>query len=638
MEKRVTFKNASNQTNKRARLTHSESGVVNVGNQTGAVYYENPELGMCYSKPMEITATVNEETQCISLVGLYDLFIDGKRIGRGMTQEEILERVNAGDYGVEVSPCLTVSCDGAPGKTNCLSLTGLWDVEINDTRIIENADEKRILAALKKNPLIRTEECRPKCVSTGEIILKMPAGEAERVFTEVITDDYTPSNSAYLSVTVTDSYSNELFQTTVFAGDDTEYRFNGLKSVAIDKLNEIPEFSTYALLTYNHIPETGNIELTMRSVTGRAINVVIQFQTETVWVHGINATIGSTQPTFPVNSEVVMVAKLTAENPDDVRYQIQRFIFRSSFMSLASEYTDRQIAWRAESQDPWTVDYLLMALAEIDLPGFMVSKTPDDFEIGSLNYCKDGLINYESRIFFQNTYALSRETYYYTGGWALYLGSLTIPIVHMKLDGVELTPYTWTPSGQERTVIERAALEHFKTQLEARGITCSIIDDVRTNTPPAFNGGPVTSTLSLVVNANYRFSITTSKQWEGTASHPELNNAQNGWEEKSIGMHAYGQGFSSTGFATANGCSLGAASAQEVDLSVQIHGISENGPVPRRGTFTLRPTTLEFVSLASEGIVLQSGQTDILTVFPQLATQEPLPTCGYYIVEEEGPA
>lgn len=521
MEKRVTFKNASNQTNKRARLTHGEGGVVTVGNQTGAVYYENPELGMCYSKPMEITATVNEETQCISLVGLYDLFIDGKRIGRGMTQEEILERVNAGDYGVEVSPCLTVSCDGAPGKTNCLSLTGQWDVEINDTRIIENADEKRILAALKKNPLIRTEECRPLCVSTGEIVLNI--------------NDVTPDM------------------------------------------------------------------------------------------------------TFPVHSEVVMVAKITSADSESSQFYTFRFVFRPSFISYMSDYDDDQVAWRDESQDPWTADYLLMGLAEIDLPGFTISKTPEDFEIGSLNYCKDGLINYESRIFFQNTYALSRETYYYTGGWALYLGSLTIPIVHMKLDGVELTPYTWTPSGQERTVIERAALEHFKTQLEARGITCSIIDDIRTTTPAAFNGGPVTSTLSLVVSANYRFSITTSKQWEGTAYHGELNNAENGWEEKSIGMHAYGQGFNSTGFATANGCSLGAASAQEVDLSVQIRGISENGPVPNRGTFTLRPATLEFVSLASEGIVLQSGQTDILTVFPQLATQEPLPTCGYYIVEEEGP-
>ena len=520
MEKRVTFKNASNQTNKRARLTHSESGVVNVGNQTGAVYYENPELGMCYSKPMEITATVNEETQCISLVGLYDLFIDGKRIGRGMTQEEILERVNAGNYGVEVSPCLTVSCEGAPGKTNCLSLTGQWDVEINDTRIIENADEKRILAALKKNPLIRTEECRPLCVSTGEIVFNI----------------------------------NDISPTT----------------------------------------------------------------------------------TFPVNSEVVLAAKLTGENPDDVQYQIQRFIFRSSFMSHASEYTDRQVAWRDESQDPWTADYLLMALAKLNLPGFMVTKTPFDFEIGSLNYCKDGLVNYESRIFFQNTYALSRETYYYTGGFGLYLGSLTIPIVHMKLDGVELTPYTWTPSGQERTVVERAALEHFKTQLEGRGITCQIIDDVRTTTPPAFNGGPVTSTLSLVVNANYRFSITTSKQWEGTANHPELNNAQNGWDEKSIGLHAYGQGFSSTGFASANGCALGAASAQEVDLTVKIQGISEGGVMPSRATFTLQPTSLQFVTLASEGISLQAGQTDFLTVFPELATREPLPTCGYYIIEQSG--
>ncbi len=515
MEKRVTFKNASNQTNKRARLTHSESGVVNVGNQTGAVYYENPELGMCYSKPMEITATVNEETQCISLVGLYDLFIDGKRIGRGMTQEEILERVNAGDYGVEVSPCLTVSCEDAAGKTNCLTLTGEWDVEINDTRIIENANEKRILAALKKNPLIRAEVCAPKCVSTGEYVL----------------------------------------------------------------------------------------------------------------------TIETSQRTFPVGSELVMPIKLTRTDYGDTHYYIYRFIFRQGFITVLTEFYDRQIGWREESNDPWTLDYLLMALADLSIPGYTITKTPDDFEIGSLNYCKDGLINYESRIFFQNTYALSRETYYYTGGWALYLGTLTIPVIHMKLDGVELTPYTWTPSGQERTVVERAALEHFKTQLEGRGITCQIVDDVRTNTPPAFNGGPVTSTLSLVVNANYRFSITTSKQWEGTANHPELNNAQNGWEEKSIGLHAYGQGFSSTGFASANGCALGAASAQEVGLTVKIQGISESDPVPRNATFSLMPITLQFVTLASEGINLQAGQTEFLTVFPELATAEPLTSCGDYFFQ-----
>jgi hypothetical protein len=121
-----------------------------------------------------------------------------------------------------------------------------------------------------------------------------------------------------------------------------------------------------------------------------------------------------------------------------------------------------------------------------------------------------------------------------------------------------------------------------------------------------------------------------------------LNNAENGWEEKSIGMYIYNTGNTGTGsttrYATSVGCSLGAASAQEVDLSVKIRGISEGDSVPARGTFTLRPATLEFVSLASEGITLKSDQTDILTVFPQLATQEPLPTCGYYIIEEEGPA
>ena len=53
-----------------------------------------------------------------------------------------------------------------------------------------------------------------------------------------------------------------------------------------------------------------------------------------------------------------------------------------------------------------------------------------------------------------------------------------------------------------------------------------------------------------------------------------------------------------------------------------------------RATFTLQPTSLQFVTLASEGISLQAGQTDFLTVFPELATREPLPTCGYYIIED----
>lgn len=632
MEKRVTFKNASNQTNKRARLTHGDGVVVNVGTQSGAVYYENPELGMCYSKPMEITATVNEETQCISLVGLYDLFIDGKRIGRGMTQEEILERVNAGDYGVEVSPCLTVSCEDAAGKTNCLTLTGEWDVEINDTRIIENANEKRILAALKKNPLIRAEVCAPKCVSTGEYTFKINPS-VDTTYTEIVSNIYSPNNSAYLYVEIKGANSEILFDLTLTAREDTEYGFNGLKSVALDKLKENEQFAELLDISYTLIPETDNIEIAIRNVSGQSLSVSIQFQTESTFVGEISTTIETSQRTFPVGSELVMPIKLTRTDYGDTHYYIYRFIFRQGFITVLTEFYDRQIGWREESNDPWTLDYLLMALADLSIPGYTITKTPDDFEIGSLNYCKDGLINYESRIFFQNTYALSRETYYYTGGWALYLGTLTIPVIHMKLDGVELTPYTWTPSGQERTVVERAALEHFKTQLEGRGITCQIVDDVRTNTPPAFNGGPVTSTLSLVVNANYRFSITTSKQWEGTASHPELNNAQNGWEEKSIGLHAYGQGFSSTGFASANGCALGAASAQEVGLTVKIQGISESDPVPRNATFSLMPITLQFVTLASEGINLQAGQTEFLSVFPELATAEPLTSCGNYFFQ-----
>lgn len=513
MEKRVTFKNASSQTNKRARLTHEDGVAVDVGNQTGAVYYEQPEIGMCYSKPMEITATVNEETQCVSLVGLYDLFIDGQRIGRGMTQEEIVQRVNAGDYGVEVNPCLTVSCDGAASKTNCLTLTGTWDVEINDVRVLENADEKRILAALRRNPLIRTENCRPLCVSEGEIV------------------------------------------------------FN---------INDLP-------------PDL----------------------------------------TFDVGSVVVLTLKLTdLNNSDIVEYVIIEVAFREEAVYIEGGSWSTQISYRNSTTDPWDGSHLILALSKMSIPGFFTEKTPDDYESGSLNYCKDGLINYESHIAFQNTYALSRETYYYSGGYGLNLGSLTTPIVHMSLDGVELTPYTWSPIGEERTVIERAALEHFKVQLEARGITCEIIDDVRTNIPPAYNGGGVTSTLALVLNATYRFSITTSKQWEGTANHPELNNARNGWAESSIGLTAFGQGFSSTGFASSNGCALGAATPEEVNLTAKIKGYSEGGPLTPFATFILKPMSLEFVSLVDEGIPLRPEQIDFMTIYPALAAREPLLSCG----------
>ena len=171
MSKRVVFKNVSKDPTKRVRTTHGDGVLVDVGNQSGAVYYGDSELGMCLSKPDVIDVTNALETQCMSLVGLYDMFIDGKRVGRAMTQEEIAQRVNAGDYGLEAEPCLNVSCENAVGVTACLELPGLWDVEINDILVARDVDEGRILKILKDNPYIRATECVEVCVASGEYVL-----------------------------------------------------------------------------------------------------------------------------------------------------------------------------------------------------------------------------------------------------------------------------------------------------------------------------------------------------------------------------------------------------------------------------------------------------------------------------------
>lgn len=171
MSKRVVFKNVSKDPTKRVRTTHGDGVLVDVGNQTGAVYYGDSELGMCLSEPEVIDVTNAPETQCMSLVGLYDMFIDGKRVGRAMTQEEIAQRVNAGDYGLEAEPCVNVSCENAVGVTACLELPGLWDVEINDILVARDVDQDRILKILKDNPQIRATECVESCVASGEYVL-----------------------------------------------------------------------------------------------------------------------------------------------------------------------------------------------------------------------------------------------------------------------------------------------------------------------------------------------------------------------------------------------------------------------------------------------------------------------------------
>lgn len=171
MSKRVVFKNVSKDPTKRVRTTHGEGVLVEIGNQTGAVYYDDSELGMCLSDPDVIDVTNAPETQCMSLVGLYDMFIDGKRVGRAMTQEEIAQRVNAGEYGLEAEPCVNVSCENAVGTTACLELPGLWDVEINDILVARDVDQDRILKILKDNPNIRATECVELCVASGEYVL-----------------------------------------------------------------------------------------------------------------------------------------------------------------------------------------------------------------------------------------------------------------------------------------------------------------------------------------------------------------------------------------------------------------------------------------------------------------------------------
>lgn len=78
-------------------------------------------------------------TQCLSLKGRFQVKVDGQFVNDGNTleQNEMITYFNTThpEHGIAVDRCIDISCDGAPNQTQCVQLTGEWDVYIGDTKI-----------------------------------------------------------------------------------------------------------------------------------------------------------------------------------------------------------------------------------------------------------------------------------------------------------------------------------------------------------------------------------------------------------------------------------------------------------------------------------------------------------------------
>lgn len=525
MVNRVLFKNTTNRPGKRVRLTHGDGVSVDVGHQTGAVYYEDPEIGMCLSKPMTITPTDEEETQCMSLVGLYDLFIDGERVGRAMTQEEITQRVNAGDYGVEVVPCMTISCEDAVGESVTVNLPGLWDVEINDVRIAENVDEKRILAILKDNKQIRAVSSSDlTCTPSGEYVFKV--------------NDLDPS---------------------------------------------------------------------LQLLPGTVLTCVVV------------RTIGRIK-----------------------RYVPTRIMFYTDVVLISTSENDYTVNYRTASEEPWDHSYLLDAIGAMSGTGINVVTNPTDYQFGSSKYCELNQSRNETSLYATNMTAFTQDVYQYTGGYNLDFSNM-VPVVYLKVnmrinettfdETIELTPFTFTPNAKTAEEHELDMLNHFKTQLEGMGVgfECEVRDEIRYNIPPAYNGGPVTSTRELYIKAPRAFMMRPSCQWQGTAHHGEYNNTLNGWEEKAVGIQfSTASSVADTAYSRVEGCFIGPMSSQEVGYTLTLSGQADTGqPLPGGQTFIAEETSFQLKSFQDEGVELGVGEIDLFTLFPGIDPATVIFSCGY---------
>lgn len=78
-------------------------------------------------------------TQCVSLKGRFQVKVDGQFVNDSvaLAQDEMIAYFNTAhpEHGIAVDRCIDISCEGAPNQTQCVQLTGDWDVYIGDTKI-----------------------------------------------------------------------------------------------------------------------------------------------------------------------------------------------------------------------------------------------------------------------------------------------------------------------------------------------------------------------------------------------------------------------------------------------------------------------------------------------------------------------
>lgn len=109
-------------------------------------------------------------TQCLQLIGQFKIKVDGEFINDGIAMDwnQIQDFFDDGPYtGITIDNCLDISCAGAPNQTQCVNLTGNWDVYVDENQIAINASSDDLPSLFDEfGNGVQMIECPPDVIAT----------------------------------------------------------------------------------------------------------------------------------------------------------------------------------------------------------------------------------------------------------------------------------------------------------------------------------------------------------------------------------------------------------------------------------------------------------------------------------------
>lgn len=105
---KIYITNKSTEDNRRIRMVPSNTDSESYLNEpvVGAMSYgEQDDINLCLS-PMPVVAGNARQTPCVEITGNFDLLVDQTLIGIDIDQQEILDALSTGKYGVTASECI----------------------------------------------------------------------------------------------------------------------------------------------------------------------------------------------------------------------------------------------------------------------------------------------------------------------------------------------------------------------------------------------------------------------------------------------------------------------------------------------------------------------------------------------------